>query len=122
MYHDQSEIYCWEGLKSDIAEFIAKYLNCQQVKAEHQKSGGVLQVIQIPSLKWDYINMDFVVGLPRTKKSYDSIWVVLDRLTKSTSFIPVKSLYSAEDYERIFLDEIVCLHGIRISIISDQGT
>ena len=65
--------------------------------------------------------MDFVVGLPSTQKSYDSIWVVVDRLTKSARFIPFKSTYSAEDYARIFIDEIVCRHGILLSIISDRG-
>ena len=65
--------------------------------------------------------MDFVVGLPRTQKSYDSIWVVLDRLTKFARFIPVKSTYSAKDYARIFIDDIVCRHGILLSIISNQG-
>ena len=65
--------------------------------------------------------MDFVLGLPRTQRQYDSIWVVMDRLTKSAHFIPVKSTYSVEDYGRIFIDEIVCLHGIPLSIISDRG-
>ena len=111
----------WEGLKRDIAEFVAKCPNWNQVKVEHLKSGGLLQEIQIPTWKWEDINMDLVVGLPRTQKSYDSIWVVVDLLTKSARFIPVKSSYSAEDYARIFLDEIVCLHGISLSIISDRA-
>ena len=63
-------------MKKDIAEFVAKCPNCQQVKAEHQKSGGLLQEIQVPTWKWEDINMDFVVGLPRTQKQYDSIlWI-----------------------------------------------
>ena len=66
--------------------------------------------------------MDFVVGLTQTQKSYDSLWVVVDRLTKSTCFIIVKSLYSVEEYARIILDEIVCRHGIPLTIISDKGT
>ena len=90
-----------ERMKKYIAEFVAKCPNCQQVKAEHQKSGGLLQEIQIPTWKWEYINMEFVVGLPRTQRSYDSIWVVVDRLTRSAHFIPVKSTYSVEDYARI---------------------
>ena len=65
--------------------------------------------------------MDFLVGLPWTQKSYDSICLVVDQLTKSARFIPVKSLYSAENYARIFKDEIVCCHGILLSIISDRG-
>ena len=65
--------------------------------------------------------MDFVVGLPRTQKTYDSIWVVVDRLTKSARFIPVKSSYSVEDYSRIFFHEILCSHGIPLSITPDRG-
>ena len=65
--------------------------------------------------------MDFVVGLPRTQMQYDCIWVIVDRLTKSSHFIPIKSNYSAEDYARIFIDEIVCCHGISLSIILDKG-
>ena len=111
----------WEGLKRDIVEFVANCPNCQQVKAKHIKSGGLLQEIQIPTWKWEDINMNFLVGLPRTQKSNDSIWVVEDQLTKSAHFIPVKSSYSVEDYARIFLDEIVCRHVIPLSIISDWG-
>ena len=65
--------------------------------------------------------MDFVVGLPRTQTQYDSIWVVVDRLTKYANFIPIKCTYSFEDYARIFRDNIVCRHSIPLSIISDWG-
>ena len=117
-------------MKGDIAEFVAKCPNCQQVKVEHQKLGGLLQEIKTPTWKWEDIN--FVVGLLRTQRQYDSILVIVDRLTKSSHlivdrltksshFITIKSTYSAEDYARIFIDEIVCLHGIPLSIISDRG-
>ena len=66
--------------------------------------------------------MNFVVSFPRTQRKKDSIWVVIDRLTKSAHFIPVKSTYSGEDYARIFIDEIVCRHGISLSIILDRGS
>ena len=72
----------------------------------------------IPTWKWKDINMNFVVGLPRIQRKYNSIWVVVDRFTKSAHFISVKSTYSAEDYARIFINEIVCRHGIPLSIIS----
>ena len=107
--------------EKSIEEFVAKCPNCQEVKAEHQKSGGLLQEIQVPTWKWEDINLYFVVGFPRTLWKYDSIWVILDRLTKSSYFIPVNSTYSAEDYASIFIDEIVCRHGIPLSIISDRG-
>ena len=81
-------------MKKDIADFVAKCPNCQQVKAEHQKPGGLLQEIQVPTWKWGDINVDCVVGLPRTKKHYYSIWVVVGRITKSSHFFPVKSTHS----------------------------
>jgi len=64
--------------------------------------------------------MDFVVGLPRTRRQHDSIWVIMDRLTKSAHFIPVNSTYRAEDYARLYIDEIVRWHGIPLSIILDR--
>ena len=87
MYYDLREVFWWEGLKRDIAVFVAKFPNCQQVKAEHQNLGGLLQEIQETTWKCKDIYMDFVVGLPQTQKQYDSIWVIVDRLTKSAHFI-----------------------------------
>ena len=109
-------------MKIYIAECVAKCPNCQHVKGEHQKPGGLLQEIQTPTCKWEYINMDFVVGLTQTQKQYDSIWVIVDMFTKSAHFIPIKSTYSVKDYARILIDEIVCYHGIMLSIISDRGS
>ena len=120
MYDDLREIYWWKDMK-DTSEFVAKCPSCQQVKAEHQKPGGLLQEIQVPTWKWEDINMDFVVGLPRNQKQHDSIWVIVDRLTKSTHFILVKSTYSVEDYARIFIDEMLCHHEIPLSIIIDRA-
>ena len=68
-------------MKKEIKEYASKCLQCQQVKAEHQKSGGLLQSLSIPEWKWEHVTMDFVVGLPRTRRGMDSIWVVVDRLT-----------------------------------------
>ena len=85
-------------MKKDIADFVAKCPNCQQVKADHQRLGGLTQNIDIPKCKWEDINMDFIVGLPRTRRQDDSIWVIVDRLTKSKHFLPVKVTYSAKDY------------------------
>ena len=89
------------------------------MKAEHQKVGGLLQYIQVLNWKWEDINMDLLVVLPRTQKQYYTIWVFVDRLTKSARFIPVNSTCSMEYYARIFIDEIVCRHRIPLSIISD---
>ena len=122
MYHDLRVVFWLEGLKKDIAEFVVKCPNCQQVKVEHQKLGGLLKEIQVFTLKWGDINMDFAVDFPPTQKQYDYIWVVADRLTKSAHFIHVKSTYSVEDYTRIFIDVILCCHGISLSIISDRAS
>ena len=121
MYHDLREVFWWDGLKKDIAEFVAKCRYYQHMKAEHQNPDGLLQEIQVLTWKWEDINTDFVVGLPRTQKQYDSIWVVVDRFTKSAHLIPVESTYSVEDYAKIFIDGIMCRHGNSLSIISNWG-
>jgi hypothetical protein len=89
MYMDVKERFWWNNMKQDIAEYIAKCAVCSRVKAEHQKPAGLLQPLKVPDWKWDQIGMDFITGLPRTKSGYDSIWVVVDRLTKVAHFIPV---------------------------------
>ena len=77
-------------MKKDTAECVAKCLTCQQVKAEHQAPAGKLHPLSIPELKWEKITMDFVLGLPRTFRKHDAIWVIIDRLTKSAHFLPVQ--------------------------------
>ncbi|WRX26670.1 Reverse transcriptase domain - like 10 [Theobroma cacao] len=121
MYQDLKEVYWWERLKRDVAEFVSKCVVCQQVKVEHQKPARLLQPFPVHEWKWEHIAMDFVMGLPRTNRGYNSIWIVVDRLTKSTHFLPVKTTYGAAQYARVYMDEIVRLHGIPISIVSDRG-
>jgi IS30 family transposase len=91
-------------------------------QAEHQRPAGLLQLLQIPQWKWDEIGMDFIVGLPRTRASYDSIWVVVDRLTKAAHFILVKTTYNIAVLAELYMSRIVCLHGIPSKIVSDRGT
>ena len=98
MYHDLKQIYFWDGMKKDISEYVAKRPNCQQVKEEYIKTGGKTQIIEVQTWKQEAINMDMLVGIPRTRRQHDSIQIIMDRLTKSTNFIPVKSNYKAEDY------------------------
>ena len=109
-------------MKRDIVDFVAQCPNCQQVKYEHQRPGGTLQRMLIPEWKWERIAMDFVVGLPKTMGKYDSIWVIVDRLTNSAHFIPVKVTYNAEKLAKLYISEIIRLHGVPLSIISDRGT
>ena len=120
MYQDLKMSFWWSEMKRDGSEFVTKCLVCQRVKAEHQVPSGLLQPIRIPEWKWDLITMDFVVGLPLTGKKHDSVWVVVDRLTKSAHFLPVRTDYSLDKLVELYIKEIVRLHGIPISIISDQ--
>lgn len=107
-------------MKSDIARFVAECLTCQQVKAEHQRPGGLLQSNLVPEWKWENITMDFVIGFPRTLKGLDTIWVIIDRLTKSAHFLPIRKDTSLEKLAEIYIREIVRLHGLPVSIISDR--
>ncbi|GJU02234.1 putative reverse transcriptase domain-containing protein [Tanacetum coccineum] len=120
MYQDLKQLYWWPNMKADIATYVSKCLTCAKVKAEHQKPSGLLQQPEIPVWKWERISMDFIVGLPRTPSGYDSIWVIVDRLTKSAHFLPVKTTDSMEKLTQLYLKEIICRHGVPISIISDR--
>ena len=107
-------------MKKDVAEFVSRCLVCQQVKAEKKKSGGLLHPLEVPQWKWESVSMDFVDGLPRSRKGNTGIWVVVDRLTKSAHFIPIKSKRMAAWLASVYLREIVRLHGILSSIVSDR--
>ncbi|GJX49675.1 putative reverse transcriptase domain-containing protein [Tanacetum coccineum] len=107
MYQDLKPLYWWPNMKADIATYVSKCLTCAKVKAEHQKPSGLLQQPEILVWKWERIIMDFVSGLPRTPSGYDTIWVIVDRLTKSAHFIPMKRMDSMEKLTRLYLKEIV---------------
>jgi hypothetical protein len=94
---------------------------CQRVKASHLKVSGTLQPLPIPSWKWEDISKDFIVGLPQTSQKHDSIWVIIDRLTKTAHFLPVHTIYTAKKYAEIYLEQIIRLHGVPKTIISDRG-
>ncbi|KAJ9544216.1 hypothetical protein OSB04_023923 [Centaurea solstitialis] len=93
MYKGLKEHYWWPGMKKDIATYVSKCLTCARIKAEHQKPSGLLQQPENPEWKWERISMDF---LPKTKKGHDSIWVIVDRLTKSAHFLPIRETYSID--------------------------
>ncbi|WVZ76756.1 hypothetical protein U9M48_024698 [Paspalum notatum var. saurae] len=103
MYQDLKQRFWWTRMKREIAKYVSECHVCKRVKADHLKPAGMLHPLNIPAWKWEDIHMDFVVGLPRTQKGYDSIWVIIDRFTKSAHFIPVKTSYTAAatyaDYE-----------------------
>ncbi|GKB85477.1 putative reverse transcriptase domain-containing protein, partial [Tanacetum coccineum] len=122
MYHYLKMLYWWPNMKADIATYVSKCLTCVKVKAEHQRPSGLLVQPDIPEWKWDKITMDFITKLPKTIARYDSIWVIVDRLTKSEHFLPMKETDSTEKLMRLYMKEIVVRHGIPVSIISDRDS
>ena len=119
MYKDLRQDYWWLGMKRDIAQFVAQCLVCQQVKTEHQRPTGTLQPLSIPEWKWEHITMYFVIGLPRTLGGNNTIWVIVDRLTTSTHFLPMKVNFSMDHLASLYVREIV-RHGVPVSIVSDR--
>ena len=103
-----------------MTEYVSKCLTCQQVKPKHQVPIGLLNPLPIPQWKWDNITMDFVLGFPLTQQKHDSVWVIVDRLTKSAHFIPVRIDYSMDRLAELYVDEIVRLHGVSLSIVLDR--
>jgi hypothetical protein len=114
--------YFWPGMKNEIVDYIARCLECQQVKAEHKHSTGLLQPLPIPEWKWEVISMDFIIGLLKTVKQHDAIMVVVEKLSKDAHFIPIKSTFKAVNVADIFMKEIFRLHGIPTTIISDRDS
>jgi hypothetical protein len=109
-------------MKHETARYVSKCDSCRKVKANYLKPGGLLQQLSIPKWKWDDISMDFIVGLPLTAYKFDSIWVIMDRLSKFAHFIPVHTNYNVHKYAKIYIARMLCLHGVLKIIISNRGT
>jgi hypothetical protein len=120
LYQDLKECYWWPDMKKDVAEYVAKCGVCQQVKVEHQKPAGPLQPLLIPQWKWEDISMDFVSGLPKKKRGNNVIWVIVDRLTKSALFLPMRKTDSIDKLAQFYVNEVIRLHGVPVSIVSDR--
>ncbi|GJR04750.1 putative reverse transcriptase domain-containing protein [Tanacetum coccineum] len=122
MYQDLKKLYWWPNMKAKIGTYVSKCLTCAKVKAEYQKPSGLLVQPVIPVWKWENITMDFVTKLPKTTSGQDTIWVIVDRLTKSAHFLPMKETDSMEKLTRQYLKEVVSRHGVPVSIISDRDS
>ncbi|KAM1370587.1 hypothetical protein ACFX2F_041029 [Malus domestica] len=120
MYHTIRPFYYWPGMKREIAKYVSRCIICQQVKAERKKLFGRMQPLPVPQWKWENITMDFVYKLPRTRNGFDGIWVIVDRLTKSAHFIPVREKYPLNKLAKLFITKIVKYHGVPVNIISDR--
>ncbi|GJU54741.1 putative reverse transcriptase domain-containing protein [Tanacetum coccineum] len=120
MYQDMKKLYWWPNMKADIATYVSKCLTCARVKAEHQRPSGLLVQPAIPEWKWDNITMDFITKLPKSSQGFDTIWVIVDRLTKSAHFLPIRENDPLDKLARLYLNRIVARHGIPVSIICDR--
>ncbi|GKD29153.1 putative reverse transcriptase domain-containing protein, partial [Tanacetum coccineum] len=120
MYQDLKKLYWWPNMKAEIATYVSKCLTCTKVKVEYQKPSGLLVQPEILQWKWENITMDFVTKLPKTATGQDTIWVIIDRLTKSTHFLPMKEDDTLEKLTRQYLKEVVSRHEVPVSTISDR--
>ncbi|GJY31269.1 putative reverse transcriptase domain-containing protein [Tanacetum coccineum] len=120
MYQDLKKLYWWPNMKAEIATYVSRCLTCAKVKIEYQKPSGLLVQPKIPQWKWENITMDFVTKLPKTATGQDTIWVIVDRLTKSAHFLPMREDDTLEKLTRQYLKEVVSRHGVPVSIISDR--
>jgi hypothetical protein len=121
MYQDLKQHYWWTKMKIEIARYVARCDTCRRVKAIHMKTAGPLQSFPIPTWKWEDISMDFIVRLPRTTKGFDSIWVIVDRLTKIAHFLLVKTDHPVAVYAQLYIARILSLHGVPRTTVSDRG-
>jgi hypothetical protein len=122
MYHDLRQQFWWTRMKREVACYVSECDTYRKVKADYMKPRGLLQPLSIPDWKWDDISMDFIVGLPMTAHKFDLIWVIVDRLSKSAHFIPIRTRYDARNYAEIYIARVLCLHGVLKMIISDRGS
>ncbi|GKE67120.1 putative reverse transcriptase domain-containing protein [Tanacetum coccineum] len=120
MYHDLKMLYWWPIMKAEIATYVSKCLTCAKVKAEHQRPSGLLVQLDIPEWKWEKITMYFITKLPKTAAGFDSIWVIVDRLTKSGHFLPMKETDLTKKLMRLYMKEIVARHGIPVTAYHPQ--
>ncbi|GKD12382.1 putative reverse transcriptase domain-containing protein [Tanacetum coccineum] len=116
MYQDLKKLYWWPNMKAEIATYVSKCLTCAKVKAECQKPSGLLVQPVIPVWKWENFTMNLVTKLPKTLTRQDTIWVIVDRLTKSAHFLPIKEADSIEKLTRQYLKEVVSRHGTQLEI------
>jgi hypothetical protein len=121
MYQDLKQHYWWTKMKIEIASYVARCDTCRRVNAVHMKTAGPLQSLPIPTWKWQDISMDFIVGLPKIAKGFDSIWVIIDRLTKIVHFLPVKTKYPVVAYVKLYIARILSLHVVPKTIVLDRG-
>jgi hypothetical protein len=122
MYHHLRQKFWWTWMKRETAHYVSECDTCTKVKVDYMKTGGLQEPLSTPDWKWDDISMDFIVGLPLTAHKFDSIWVIMDWLTKPAHFILIHTKYRVEKYVEIYIARVLCLHGVLKTTISDRGS
>ena len=120
MYQDLRHLHYWSGMKRHVGDFVRQYLTCQQVKVENQKPAGLLQPLEVAEWKWEHVTMDFVTHLPRTPQRHYSVWVIVDWITNWAHFLALRMTFTLERLCRLYIREIVRLHGVLVSIVLDR--
>ena len=120
MFQDLRRQYYWSGMKRHVGDVAQRCLTCQQVMVEHQKPAGLLQPLEVAEWKWEHVTMDFVTHFPRTPRRHDAAWVIVDQLTKLAHFLAVRMTFPLEQFFQLYIREIVQLHGVPVSIVSDS--
>jgi hypothetical protein len=118
----EEEFLVGKDEEREIAKYVPECDTCRRVKADHLRSAENLQPLSIPEWKWKNICMDFIMGLPHTSRGNNSIWAIVDRLTKLAHFVPVSTTYRVRQYTELYISHIVRYHGIPMTIISDRGS
>lgn len=117
-----SRLYYWPGMNKFIEEYIDTCTRCQASKRVSQKAAGLLQPIKVPTRRWAQISMDFITGMPETDKGNNSIWTIVDYVSKMSHMIPIRDSTSTHELANLFMHEIVRHHGIPDKIISDRDS
>ena len=106
MYHDLRRKHYWSGMKRDVGDFFRRCLTCQQVKAEHHNPISLIQPLELAKWKWEHVMMDFVTHLPRTPRRHDAVWLIMDRLTKSTHFLVVRMTFTLGEFFQLCIKRL----------------
>jgi hypothetical protein len=121
MFSKLNGSYFWLGMRTDVKKFLDRCMICHHTKGK-RKNTGLCQPLPIPEIPWDTVSMDFIMGLARTQRGYDSIFVVVNKFSKMAHFIPCQKTNDTTHIMNLFFEEVIRLHGLPRSIISDRDT
>ena len=112
--------YYWSGMKKHVGEFVRRCLTCQKVKSKHHRLARLLQPLEVAEWKWEHITMDFMTNSPKKSRGHDAVWVIVDRLTNLAHFLAMRMTLTLEEFCKLYIREIVILHGVPVSIVFDR--